>query len=111
MKALASMLCTFALLGASAGVVAQTYPMPSVSGGSGGAGTANPKPYTPVTPRGMPSTAPNNPPLISPSLTDKPAAQTPLRRPVDSLAPPDKDLQLLEQQRQRNSEKAKDPAP
>lgn len=111
MRVLSAVICAIGISALSASAIAQTYPMPSTSSGSGGAGTATNQPYTPVKPRSMPSTAPNKPALVSPKAGGAQSGATPLRAPVESLAPPDQGLQLLEQQRQRNSESLTSPKP
>lgn len=55
---------------------------------AGSPGTATPHPFKPPQPRGLPTPAPGNPRL--------------LKQPEGNLAPPDDELPLLEQQRQRN---------
>jgi hypothetical protein len=62
---------------------------------AGAPGTATPQPYTtPAQPSQVPRRTPHNPPLLRP-LPNTPNPAVPL---------PDRDLPLLEQQRQRNSQ-------
>lgn len=61
----------------------------------GSPGTPTPQPFVQPQPRNVPSTAPHNPPLLDDG--------TGYRRPGrDNLAPPDRELPLLQQQLRRN---------
>ncbi|MDA7088525.1 hypothetical protein PH586_19270 [Pseudomonas sp. SA3-5] len=65
---------------------------------AGSPGTATPQPFIQPRPRKLPTPAPHHPPLLNDGTGYKanPAGA--------SLAPPDGELPLLEQQRQRNSQ-------
>ncbi|MDM8350747.1 hypothetical protein P8H27_17870 [Pseudomonas sp. sp1636] len=65
---------------------------------AGSPGTATPQPFSQPLPRNLPSPAPNNPPLLNDGTGYK------ANPSGGSLAPPDGELPLLEQQRQRNSQ-------
>jgi hypothetical protein len=65
---------------------------------AGSPGTATPQPFTQPLPRNLPTPAPNNPPLLNDGTGYKANPSS------GSLAPPDRELPLLEQQRQRNSQ-------
>lgn len=69
-------------------------------GAPGAPGTATPQPFSVPQPRHVPSTAPNNPPLLNRGGDRSGLAPS---LPSGTLAPPDGKLPLLEQQLQRNS--------
>jgi hypothetical protein len=74
---------------------AQDYPAkPRGERPAGSPGTATPQPFTPAQPRNLPTPAPYNPPLLNDGTGYK------TKPPGGSLAPPDGELPLLEQQRQ-----------
>lgn len=85
----------------AATATAEDYRLPpAAQPAPGSPGTATPQPFTQPTLRNLPSTAPNSPPLLKRGTDD-----AGLRlNPSGNLAPPDADLPLLEQQRQRNSQ-------
>lgn len=82
-------------------VYARDYQLPTPHDRPAGSpGTATPQPFTQPVPRNLPSPAPNNPPLLNDGTGYK---GNPPRPPGGTLAPPDGELPLLEQQRRRNS--------
>jgi hypothetical protein len=66
---------------------------------AGSPGTATPQPFTQPQSRHMPTPAPRSLPLLNDGTGYK------VKPPGGSLAPPDGELPLLEQQRQRNQQK------
>ena len=100
MRMLAVLLaCLIALCGTAA---ARDYRLPTAQDRPAGApGTATPQPFTQPVPRNLPSTAPNNPPLLNDGTGNQGGR---LRPPSGNLAPPDEGLPLLEQQLRRNSQ-------
>ena len=95
---LTSVLLCLTLLGGAA-FRPRDYPAsPPRERPAGSPGTATPQPFTQPVPRNLPTPAPNNPPLLNDGTGYK------ARPPDGSLAPPDGELPLLEQQRQRNSQ-------
>ena len=91
------LLCLTLLCGAA--IQARDYPTSTPrERPAGSPGTATPQPFTQPVPRNLPTPAPNNPPLLNDGTGYK------ANPPRGSLAPPDGELPLLEQQRQRNSQ-------
>lgn len=68
---------------------------------AGAPGTATPQPYTQPVPRGLPSTRANSPRLLNPGTG---SAGNRLNPPRGNPTQPDRDLPLLQEQRQRNSQ-------
>jgi hypothetical protein len=95
MQRLSPWILALGLLCVAAAAQAQQTVGPRADGRPAGApGTATPQPYAPVQPSQLPRRAPNNPPLLRPLPTN----------PNPAVPLPDRDLPLLEQQRQRNSQ-------
>lgn len=83
-------------------VYAQDYRPPTLQQPAAGSpGTATPQPYTQPVPRNLPSTPANSPRLLNPGPDN---GGTRLITPRGNPTPPDRDLPLLEEQRQRNSQ-------
>ena len=74
---------------------------------AGAPGTATPQPFSVPQPRHVPSTAPNNPPLLNRGRDRSGLAPS---LPRGTLAPPDGELPLLQQQLRRNSQGRKPPS-
>ncbi|SFP92192.1 hypothetical protein [Pseudomonas borbori] len=89
------LLCLTVLYGAA--IQARDYSV-SPQRPAGSPGTATPQPFVQPQPRNLPTPAPQNPPLLNDGTGYK------ANPPRGSLAPPDGELPLLEQQRQRNSQ-------
>jgi hypothetical protein len=86
---------TLGLLCAAAAQAQQTSGPRADDRPAGAPGTATPQPYaTPAQPSQLPRRAPHNPPLLRPQPIN----------PNPAVPLPDRDLPLLEQQRQRNSQ-------
>ncbi len=74
---------------------------------AGAPGTATPQPFSVPQPRHVPSTAPNTPPLLTPGRDRSGLAPS---LPSGTLAPPDGELPLLQQQLRRNSQGKQPPS-
>jgi hypothetical protein len=84
---------------ASTSLLAQQQPkMPAAAPTPSGPGTATPQPYPATTPQHLPASKANNPPLLKPATPAQPSQQ---RR--------DKDLPLLQEQRERNAKSLSKP--
>ena len=68
---------------------------------AGAPGTPTPQPFSQPLPRNLPSTAPNNPPLLNDGTGYKGGRFNPRS---DNLAPPDTELPLLQEQLRRNTQ-------
>ncbi len=101
-----SMLLLARLLALSAAATAEDYRLPPAAQPVlGSPGTATPQPFTQPTLRNLPSSAPNVPPLLRRGPADTGSR---LNSSHGNLALPDADLPLLEEQRQRNSQRLGD---
>lgn len=88
------------LSGAAAFAQDSRLPAPSQPA-PGSPGTSTPQPFTTPTLRNVPQSAPNSAPLLNRGSGDNGSR---LNAPRGTLAPPDGDVPLLEEQRQRNSQ-------
>lgn len=83
-------------------VCAQDYRPPTLQQPAAGSpGTATPQPYSQPVPHSLPGTGANSPRLLNPGTGN---AGSRLSPPRGNPTQPDRDLPLLQEQRQRNSQ-------
>ncbi|NQD96451.1 hypothetical protein HP532_27715 [Pseudomonas sp. CrR25] len=100
MRMLGVLLAGLIALGGAASARDYRLPLPA-DRPAGAPGMATPQPFTQPQPRNLPSTAPNNPPLLNDGSGNQGGR---LRAPSGSLAPSDEGVPLLQQQLRRNSQ-------